>query len=133
MRRALGAVLVVGLLGLPRLVSFLVDRNAGPVPVRAPGAVLDTPPPPPAVEPAAAAGRAGEFVPASFRRDPLSFLSTAPADSLALLSGIGPVLASRIVDARRARGPFTSWDDVLGLRGIGPKTIERMKALASRP
>jgi DNA uptake protein ComE-like DNA-binding protein len=70
-------------------------------------------------------------VPPSFQRDPLVFLSTAPADSLELLPGIGPVLASRLLAARRGRGSFTSWDDVLRVRGIGPKTIERLQALAS--
>jgi competence protein ComEA len=71
-------------------------------------------------------------VPRSFQHDPLVFLSTAPADSLELLPGIGPVLATRLLEARRGRGSFTSWDDVLRVRGIGPKTIERLQSLASR-
>jgi len=71
-------------------------------------------------------------VPLSFQQDPLAFLSTAPADSLELLPGIGPVLALRLVAARRGRGSFTSWDDVLRVRGIGPRTIERLQAMASR-
>ncbi len=71
-------------------------------------------------------------VPLSFQREPLVYLSTAPADSLELLPGIGPVLASRLLEARRGRGSFTSWDDVLGVRGIGPQTIARLQALASR-
>jgi competence protein ComEA len=66
----------------------------------------------------------------SFRADPLRFLSAAPADSLDLLPGIGPVLANRIAVARDARGPFTSWDDVLEVRGIGPRTVERLRAMA---
>jgi len=69
-------------------------------------------------------------VPLSFRHDPLRFLSTAPADSLELLPGVGPVLATRLLDARRNVGSFRSWDDVDRVRGIGPKTIERLKALA---
>jgi len=83
--------------------------------------------------PATWAGRpATPSVPPAFKRDPLAFLSAAPADSLELLPGIGPVLALRLVAERRGRGSFTSWDDVLRVRGIGPRTIERLQALASR-
>ena len=60
---------------------------------------------------------------------PLAFLSSAPPESLDLLPGVGPVLATRLVAARRDHGPFRSWDDVDRVRGIGPKTIERLKAL----
>jgi competence protein ComEA len=58
------------------------------------------------------------------------FLSRAPADSLVLLPGIGPVLAERIAGARTGKRSFTRWDDLLGIKGIGPKTIERLKKLA---
>jgi competence protein ComEA len=61
--------------------------------------------------------------------DPLAFLTFASPDSLDLLPGVGPVLATRLVAARREHGRFRSWDDVDRVRGIGPKTIERLKAL----
>jgi competence protein ComEA len=68
----------------------------------------------------------------SFRAHPLTFLSSAPPESLDLLPGVGPVLARRIIDARRANGPFATWDDVLAIRGIGPATIARWRALARK-
>jgi predicted flap endonuclease-1-like 5' DNA nuclease len=69
-------------------------------------------------------------VPPDYRRDPLVFFSTAPRDSLTLLPGIGPVLADRIVNARSGKRSFTRWDDLLAIKGIGPKTVERLRKLA---
>jgi competence protein ComEA len=68
-------------------------------------------------------------IPADYIRTPLEFLSTAPVDSLILLSGIGPVLADRIVGARNGKGSFTRWEDLLAIKGIGPKTLDRLKRL----
>jgi len=48
---------------------------------------------------------------------------------LSLLPGIGEQLAKRIVADRVANGPFRDWDDLLRVRGIGPKTLEGMKPL----
>jgi hypothetical protein len=75
-------------------------------------------------------GRTRGEVPSDYRRNPLRFLSKAPTDSLVLLPGIGPVLAERIANARTGKRSFTRWDDLLGIKGIGPKTIERLKMLA---
>jgi len=75
--------------------------------------------------------RAPRPVPITRLSDPLAFLSTAGADSLDLLPGVGPVLAARLIAAREAHGAFRSWDDVDRVRGIGPKTVERLRALAS--
>jgi hypothetical protein len=70
--------------------------------------------------------------PPSFATDPLRFLSRAPADSLDLLPGIGPVLARRIIEARRARGGFTAWAEVDAVKGVGPTLIARWRALSTR-
>ena len=62
---------------------------------------------------------------------PLRYLSDAPADSLRLLPGIGPVLAARVVDARSGQGPFSSWDDLRArVRGIGEKSVARLRHAA---
>jgi competence protein ComEA len=45
----------------------------------------------------------------------------------AQLDGIGETLARRIVEDREERGPFDSIDDVSRVRGIGPKTMERIR------
>lgn len=43
------------------------------------------------------------------------------------LPGIGPALASRIVADRAQRGPFRSPEGLLRVRGIGPKTLSRLR------
>lgn len=45
----------------------------------------------------------------------------------AQLPGIGEVLARRIVEDRRQNGPFVSIDDLKRVKGIGPKTVERIR------
>jgi len=48
----------------------------------------------------------------------------AGLDELRSLPGIGPVLAERIVAGR----PYASSDDLLRVRGIGPKTLEKLRS-----
>jgi competence protein ComEA len=43
------------------------------------------------------------------------------------LAGIGPVLASRIINYRSANGPFLALDDLSKVSGIGSKTLERIR------
>ena len=50
-------------------------------------------------------------------------LNQAPPRELALLPGIGPVLAKRIAQNRDRLGPFPSTDDVDRVYGVGDKTI----------
>ena len=52
--------------------------------------------------------------------------NTAPADSLELLPGIGPVLADRIVEYRQ-RKRFERGVDITEVKGIGPKMYERLR------
>ncbi len=52
--------------------------------------------------------------------------NTCPADSLELLPGIGPALAERIVTARAAGLHFACARDLQEVRGIGPRTVERL-------
>jgi competence ComEA-like helix-hairpin-helix protein len=54
-------------------------------------------------------------------------LNQADRDALAQLPGVGPTLAARIADHRDAHGPFRSVEDLDGVKGIGPKTVERLK------
>ncbi|MCK5653466.1 MAG: ComEA family DNA-binding protein [Gemmatimonadetes bacterium] len=54
-------------------------------------------------------------------------LNLASPGELEGLPGIGPALATRIVEFRRLRGRFRSVDDLLAVRGIGPVTLERLK------
>ena len=58
-------------------------------------------------------------------------LNSATADGLETLPGVGPVMAARIIAYREANGPFTSIDDVENVPGIGPKTLESIRPLAT--
>ena len=44
-----------------------------------------------------------------------------------LLPGVGESLARRIVESRSAEGRFADVEDLRRVRGIGPKTLERIK------
>lgn len=46
---------------------------------------------------------------------------------LAQLPGIGHILAQRLVLERQTNGPFESLDDVRRVRGIGQRTLERIR------
>lgn len=56
-------------------------------------------------------------------------LNRASEDDLRLLPRIGPALASRIAASRRQEGPFRSVDDLRRVRGIGPRTLDRLRPL----
>ena len=50
----------------------------------------------------------------------------ADAQTLEILVGIGKVRARAILDERRIR-PFARVDDLTRVRGIGPKTLDRLR------
>ena len=54
-------------------------------------------------------------------------LNRAQPKELEQITGIGPALARRIVDARTRRGRFTSMEELLEIPGIGPKTLENLR------
>jgi competence ComEA-like helix-hairpin-helix protein len=56
-------------------------------------------------------------------------INTAGAADLELLPGVGPKLAQRILEHRRERGPFARPEDLLAVKGIGPRTLERLAPL----
>lgn len=58
-------------------------------------------------------------------------LNTATEAELEKLPGVGPSLARRIVEFRGRHGPFAGVDGLVGVRGIGPRTLERLKGLAT--
>jgi len=54
-------------------------------------------------------------------------LSSADEAALEELDGIGPTLAARIVEWRRAHGGFASVDQLLEVPGIGPARLEALR------
>ena len=43
------------------------------------------------------------------------------------LPGIGPTLAQRLVEVREQNGPFRDIEELSRVRGLGPRTLERIK------
>ena len=60
---------------------------------------------------------------ASFQVD----INTADWPELMQLPGIGQTLARRIIESRQKAGPFVDQEDLRRVRGIGPKTFERIR------
>src|SRR5690606_9762334 len=54
-------------------------------------------------------------------------VNTAGEAELQLLPGIGPALAARIIEDREANGPYESVDDLMRIKGIGPRTVARLR------
>jgi competence ComEA-like helix-hairpin-helix protein len=88
----------------------------------------------PAATDSATADRSAAGKPARTRRPPEPSLrpgalelDRATAPEWERLPGIGPSLAARIVADRAERGPFRSPEGLLRVRGIGPRTLERIR------
>jgi competence protein ComEA len=56
-------------------------------------------------------------------------LSSATAEQLDTLPGVGPVTAQKIVAYRQAHGPFTSVDGLDAIPGIGPARLADLRPL----
>ncbi len=100
------------------LAAFLYDGQKLIIPATSSGTLLVTSP-----------------LPSSLARIPSSTaivnVNTASVKELEVLPGIGEVLAQRIVEYRENNGPFKTPEDLLKVRGIGPKKLEEIRDLIS--
>jgi len=57
-------------------------------------------------------------------------INTADADTLASeLNGVGAVKAAAIVTYRESNGPFKQLEDLLQVKGVGEKILEKNRAI----
>ena len=54
-------------------------------------------------------------------------INTATVEELQTLPSIGPQMANRILQYRKENSDFKSVDDLIGVKGIGEKTLEKIK------
>ena len=58
--------------------------------------------------------------------DTIININTADAETLAMLPGIGPSIAQRIVDHRKQYGPFYTVEELMDVNGIGQKLFDKI-------
>ena len=54
-------------------------------------------------------------------------INTATSEELQQVPGIGPATASKILQMRKSYGAFKSVDDLLAIRGLGQKRLDKMR------
>ena len=54
-------------------------------------------------------------------------INSATSEELQQVPGIGPATAEKILKMRKSYGPFKSVDDLLAIRGLGPKRLDKMR------
>ena len=54
-------------------------------------------------------------------------LNSATSEQLQQVPGIGPATADKILQMRKSQGAFKSVDDLLAVRGIGRKRLDKMR------
>lgn len=105
-------------LGALNLAELLVDGAKIDVPRRSANAQL----------PAPATTTAPTSAPAAASpAPPVIDVNSADVTMLETIPGIGPVLATAIVQHRDENGPFPSVDALLDVSGIGPATLESVR------
>lgn len=55
-------------------------------------------------------------------------VNKASSAQLQTLNGIGPTKAQEIINYRKSHGGFKTVEELVNVKGIGPKTLMKMKA-----
>ncbi|MDQ1298660.1 MAG: competence protein ComEA [Campylobacterota bacterium] len=55
-------------------------------------------------------------------------VNKANSAQLQTLNGIGPTKAQEIINYRKSHGGFKTVEELVNVKGIGPKTLMKMKA-----
>lgn len=58
-------------------------------------------------------------------------INRANSAQLQTLHGIGPSKAQEIIKYRKQHGPFKRVDELVNVKGIGPKTVMKLRSEAS--
>jgi competence protein ComEA len=58
-------------------------------------------------------------------------INKANSAQLQTLYGIGPTKAQEILNYRKSHGHFKSVDELVNVKGIGPKTVQKLKSQVS--
>ncbi len=77
------------------------------------------------MEESAAAARAGERMTDAAAQGDVD-VNSAGLEALQALYGVGPALAQEIIAERETNGAFHYPEDLLNVKGIGEKTLEKM-------
>lgn len=112
---------VASLVGSERLADLV--RSGADEPAPAPPALRPAPAGRPQRRPAASGPRGRPW---SYDAQGRLDLNRADSTELDLVDGIGPALASRILAERARRGGFRRPEDLLAVRGIGPRTLAKL-------
>src|SRR5712692_3282061 len=70
-----------------------------------------------------------EGISAATKKPPLKpiNINTANSEELQQVPGIGPATAEKILQMRKSYGAFKSVDDLLSIRGLGQKRLDKMR------
>ena len=69
--------------------------------------------------------QAAAFLAPSLPDGPVA-VNSADAEELDTLPGVGEVIARRIMEEREENGPFYYPEDLMNVKGIGEKTLEKL-------
>ena len=84
------------------------------------------------METPAAAARSGESLNHAMPHGDVD-VNRASSRELEALAGVGPVLAQEIIAERETNGDFHYPEDLISVKGIGEKTLEKMREQLKLP